>query len=543
MSEQITVTLPDGSSGSTRRGTTPAEVAASIGKGLAKAAIAAKVDGEWVDLERPLDRRRPARRSWSPDSDDGREVLRHSTAHVMAEAVTRLFPGAKVAIGPAIADGFYYDFDLPNGADVQRRRSRPHRGRDAARSSRRIRLRALGAHLRRRARRCSPTSRTSRRSSRRCAAGAADAEDAGEAGGDGRACRCTATSSDGRRRVHRPVPRPARPVARGKLGAFKLQKVAGAYWRGNEKGPMLQRIYGTAWESKSRARRAPAPARRSRAARPPQARRRARPVLVPRRDRLRPRGVPPEGRARAAHHGGVLAPAPRGGGLRVRELAAHHQGEPVPDLRAPRLVRRRHVPAAASRRGRQNGEGINYYLKPMNCPFHILIFKQPHALVPRAAAADVRVRHGVPLREVGRRPRPHTRARHDPGRRAHLLHQGADGRGARRRCSTSCSTCCATTASTTSTSSCRRSPRTRRSGTDDGVGRSDRGAARRRVRQGPRARARRGRRRVLRTEDQRAGARTRSAAPGRCRRSSSTSSCRSASTCTTSAPTTNGTAR
>ena len=88
---------------------------------------------------------------------------------------------------------------------------------------------------------------------------------------------------------------------------------------------------------------------------------------------------------------------------------------------------------------------------------------QPHALLPRAAAADVRVRHGVPLREVGRRARPHAGAGHDPGRRAHLLHHGADGRRARARCSSSCSTCCATTASTTSTSSCRPSPRARRS--------------------------------------------------------------------------------
>ena len=80
--------------------------------------------------------------------------------------------------------------------------------------------------------------------------------------------------------------------------------------------------------------------------------------------------------------------------------------------------------------------GTEYYLKPMNCPFHILIYQQPDALLPRAAAALLRVRHGVPLREVGRGARPHPRARHDPGRRAHLLHQGADGRRAASRCST-----------------------------------------------------------------------------------------------------------
>src|SRR5262249_42853651 len=95
-------------------GGTAAELAASIGKGPAKAALAAKVDGDWYDLDRPIDH--DARVAIiTPDSDDGREVLRHSTAHVMAQAVTDLFPGAKYAIGPAIADGFYYDFELPKG--------------------------------------------------------------------------------------------------------------------------------------------------------------------------------------------------------------------------------------------------------------------------------------------------------------------------------------------------------------------------------------------------------------------------------------------
>src|SRR6476646_11389581 len=114
MSEQITVTLPDGSTKTEPTGTTPADIAASIGSRLAKAAIAAKADGEWIDLGRPLDHDTRLQ-IVVPESDDGREVLRHSSAHVLAEAVTRLFPGAKYAIGPAIADGFYYDFELPDG--------------------------------------------------------------------------------------------------------------------------------------------------------------------------------------------------------------------------------------------------------------------------------------------------------------------------------------------------------------------------------------------------------------------------------------------
>src|SRR5262245_17263171 len=111
---EVTVTLPDGSSRAYPSGTTTGDVAASIGSGLAKAALAAKVDGEWVDLSTSIDH--DARVAIvTPDTPDGREVLRHSTAHVMAQAVTDLFPGAEYAIGPAIEDGFYYDFSLPGG--------------------------------------------------------------------------------------------------------------------------------------------------------------------------------------------------------------------------------------------------------------------------------------------------------------------------------------------------------------------------------------------------------------------------------------------
>src|SRR5438552_4655139 len=115
MADQISITLPDGSTRDLPSGATAAELAASIGKGLAKAAIAAEVDGHEVDLGTPLpDGARVA--IITANSDRGRYVLRHSTAHVLAQAVTQLWPGAKYAIGPPIEDGFYYDFDLPGGA-------------------------------------------------------------------------------------------------------------------------------------------------------------------------------------------------------------------------------------------------------------------------------------------------------------------------------------------------------------------------------------------------------------------------------------------
>src|SRR5262245_18371588 len=110
-----TITLPAGTAREYRADTTAADGAASIGSRLAKAAVAATVDGEEVDLGRALhDCDKVA--IVTNDTDAGRHVQRHSTAHVMAQAVTQLFPGAKFSIGPAIENGFYYDFDLPGGA-------------------------------------------------------------------------------------------------------------------------------------------------------------------------------------------------------------------------------------------------------------------------------------------------------------------------------------------------------------------------------------------------------------------------------------------
>src|SRR5438067_850928 len=115
MADTITITLPDGSTRDLPAGATAADLAASIGSRLAKSAVAATVDGEPYDLTRPL----PAEATVAivtGDTDEGRSVLRHSTAHVLAQAVLDLWPGAKFAIGPPIEDGFYYDFDLPGGA-------------------------------------------------------------------------------------------------------------------------------------------------------------------------------------------------------------------------------------------------------------------------------------------------------------------------------------------------------------------------------------------------------------------------------------------
>ncbi len=243
MSSPITITLPDGSAREYPEGTTAADVAASIGPRLAKAAIAASVDGAEVDLGRPLgDGGKVA--IIADDSEPGRHVLRHSTAHVMAQAVTQLFPGAKFSIGPAIENGFYYDFDLPDG--------RTFSDDDLA---------AIDARMREIIRADQPFVRADVSVDEaleifadqpykveiiervRDAGTGADALDSGEvAGGDTISVyRNTPEFVDLCRGPHVP--------STGRLGHFKLQKVAGAYWRGNERGPMLQRIYGTAWES------------------------------------------------------------------------------------------------------------------------------------------------------------------------------------------------------------------------------------------------------------------------------------------------------
>ena len=110
----ITISLPDGSSREYPAGSTALDVASSIGSRLAKAAVAATVDGTETDLTAPVPDGSTVA-IVTDNTDEGRHVLRHSTAHVMAQAVTQLFPGAKFTIGPAIENGFYYDFDLPDG--------------------------------------------------------------------------------------------------------------------------------------------------------------------------------------------------------------------------------------------------------------------------------------------------------------------------------------------------------------------------------------------------------------------------------------------
>ena len=237
----ISVLLPDGSARSVPAGATIADVAASIGSRLAKAALAGTVNGDEVDLTTVVADGVTVS-VITADSDAGRHVLRHSTAHVLAQAVVQLFPGAQFSIGPAIEDGFYYDFELPGGRtfsddDLSSIEARMREIMKANQPFIRSELSAADALT------LFASQKYKCEIIERVTSGAADGSDAGEVGNSDTISvyRNSDEFVDLCRGPHVP--------STSRLGHFALMKVAGAYWRGNEKGPMLQRIYGTAWES------------------------------------------------------------------------------------------------------------------------------------------------------------------------------------------------------------------------------------------------------------------------------------------------------
>ncbi len=224
----ISIRLPDGSSRSFDRPVSVAEVAASIGPGLAKAAIAGKVDGKLVDMSYVIDR--DATLSIVTDKDpEGLEILRHSTAHLLAYAVKELFPDAQVTIGPVIENGFYYDFSY----------KRPFTPEDLA---------AIEKKMAELAAKNEPVTREVWRRD--------DAVKFFESIGEKYKAEIIASIPAGedislyREGNFVDLCRGPHVPSTGKLKVFKLMKVAGAYWRGDSRNEMLQRIYGTAWAKK-----------------------------------------------------------------------------------------------------------------------------------------------------------------------------------------------------------------------------------------------------------------------------------------------------
>ena len=236
MSSEVTVVLPDGSERILGPNATGADLAAELGARAAREALVAIVDGDQLDLNRPL----PDGSNVSlvfPTSEEGLEILRHSTAHVLAQAVLELYPGATFSIGPPIEDGFYYDFDLPDEQtfsddDLERistkmkeivgnkqpfvRREIQREEADSLFADHPYKLEILD--------------------------GEADDPTSGPEDGVITTYRNTDVFVDLCRGPHVPDT--------GYLRHFQLMRVAGAYWRGDESRQMLQRIYGTAWASK-----------------------------------------------------------------------------------------------------------------------------------------------------------------------------------------------------------------------------------------------------------------------------------------------------
>jgi threonyl-tRNA synthetase len=232
MSAMFRITLPDGSVREVAPGTTPADVAAAIGPGLAKAALAAKIDGEVRDLNRPFERDTNLALVTARDEADALELTRHDLAHVMAEAVQHLFPGTQITFGPATDDGFYYDF-AP--------KDRPFTDED---------LPAIEAEMRSIIARNEPFLREVWTRQQLI--------DRWKQQGETFKAEWAAELPEGEElTIYRQgewldMCRGPHMVSTGKLDpqAFKLTRVSGAYWRGDQKNAMLSRIYGTGWLNK-----------------------------------------------------------------------------------------------------------------------------------------------------------------------------------------------------------------------------------------------------------------------------------------------------
>jgi threonyl-tRNA synthetase len=232
MSEMLKITLPDGSTREVTRGSTPADIAASIGPGLAKAAIAARINGELRDIMRPFDGDCELALVTARDENEALELARHDFAHVLAEAVQSLYPGTQITFGPSTDDGFYYDFapkepftedDLPKIEEAMRKiiaADKPLRREVIERDALIAKWTAAGESFK--------------------ALWAAELS-------EGEELSVYWSGSDWFDMCRGP-----HLASTGKLdpSAFKLTKVSGAYWRGDQNNTVLSRIYGSGWLNK-----------------------------------------------------------------------------------------------------------------------------------------------------------------------------------------------------------------------------------------------------------------------------------------------------
>ncbi len=346
----ISLQYPDGTFVSHPDGVTGAEVANSIGKRLGQAAVAVRVDGVLLDLSRPL----PGGGRFeviTETSEEGRAVIRHSAAHVLAQAVLSLFEGARFAIGPAIQDGFYYDFEVGRSFtpdDLQRVEERMAEIIAADQPFQREEMtRAEGLAL-----------FADQPFKREIIERVDDSEVAGQEV-------ITIYRNDGFVDLCRGPHLPRT----GRIKAVKLLRPAGAYWRGDEKNAQLQRIYGTAWESRK--------ALEEYLHRLEEAERRDHRKLGPELDLFSfPRDL----------GAGLIVWHPKGGMVR-KQIEDHsralHERFGFEFVFSPHIAKSDlwrtsgHLDyyAESMYPGMEVDDGQEYRVKPMNCPFHVLIYK------------------------------------------------------------------------------------------------------------------------------------------------------------------------
>ncbi|HNP64554.1 MAG TPA: threonine--tRNA ligase [Woeseiaceae bacterium] len=341
------ITLPDGSKRQFDTPVSGAELAASIGAGLAKAAVAVRVDGVAWDLDRPIEKDAKVE-ILTRDSDDGLELLRHDAAHVMAEAVKELWPATQVTIGPAIENGFYYDFA----------RAEPFTDAD---------LETIEARMKEIVDRDEPISREVWQRDKAI-------EFFRNIGEEYKAEIIESIPSDEDLTLYRQgdfidLCRGPHLPSTGKLGkAFKLTHVSGAYWRGDSSNEMLQRIYGTAWANDKQLRQHLHMLEEAE-----------------RRDHRR------LGRVMDLFHFQEEAPGavfwhPKGwslfqsliGYMREKQNAAGYE-----EINTPEIVSRSLWEASGHWESfgdhmftTETVDGRTYAIKPMNCPGHVQVFKQ-----------------------------------------------------------------------------------------------------------------------------------------------------------------------
>jgi len=349
MAETITITLPDGSTRAVPAGTTAQAIAESIGPRLAKAAVAARVDGQVWDLGRPIPR--DAGVAILTDRDPAAlDVLRHSAAHVLATAVRQLFPQAHIGFGPAIEDGFYYDFEVPQ----------PFTPDDLAAIEAKMAEVAAADHpfVREEVDRAA--------AEQRFRDDPLKLERLAELGDD----ETISVYTDGQ---FVDLCRGPHVQSTGVLKHFKLLHAAGAYWRGDERRQMLQRIYGTAWFSQKDL--------DAYLVRLEEARKRDHRVLGKQLDLFS---------IQEAVGPGLVFWHPRGAIIKwllSRLVEDDNVAKGYELVYTPAITREElfhisgHLPLYAENQyppmaaGAGEAEDVRYRVKPMNCPMHALVYK------------------------------------------------------------------------------------------------------------------------------------------------------------------------